>query len=175
MAATLQLGKINLGLDLILTNLVGVANVQAAISRPFLKALTSGTGSDQVDKVFSETRTIAASGNFDYDLAGTLLDAYGSVCTFVKVKLIAIFADPGNTNNVVLGNAAATQFLGPLGAAAHTVHTRPGGISVLFAPGTALDSTLWPVGAGATDLLRVTNSAAGTGVTYDIVIAGTSA
>lgn len=170
MAATLT-STVNMQLDAILANLVGVANVQANLSRGQRVSLASGVGANQADKVFSETRSIAASGTFDYDLAGVLTDVFGAVCTFARIKAIAVFADAGNTNNVVLGNAAATQFLGPFGAAVHTAHVRPGGSVLFFAP----DATGWPVGAGATDLFRITNGAAGTAVLFDIVFLGASA
>lgn len=169
MAATLST-KVNLQIDAILQNLVGVANVQANLSRGSLTSMASGTGANQADKVYSETKSIVASGTYDLDLAGVLLDAYGAVITFARVKLIAVFADAGNTNNVLIGAAAATQFIGPLGSATDKINVRPGGVSVNFAP----DATAWPVGAGATDFLRFTNSAAGTSVLFDIVIVGAS-
>lgn len=134
-------------------------------------SLDNGTGANQADKLWSDTRTINASSNDDLDLAGVLVDAFGAVATFVKVKVIAVAAASANTNNVVIGNAAATQFVGPFGAAAHTVAVAPGGVTLFARP----DSTGWAVGAGATDLLRIANSGAGTTVTYDIVILGTSA
>lgn len=167
MATTLTLGKVNLQLDLILQNTVGVAAVQANLSRGLLKALTSGVGADQVDKVYSETKSLA--GNYDLDLSGVLLDAYGAICSFARVKLLAVFADAANTGNVVVGGAAATQWVGPFGAAAHTVAVRPGGALLFFAP----DATGWPVVGGASDFLRFAPSA-GTQL-CDIVIAGASA
>lgn len=158
----------------VLTNLLGGLDLQSQASalqftRGF--SLDSGTGANQADKVFSDTRTIAPSGTDDIDLAGTLLDAFGAVLTFVKVKLIAVAAYAANTNNCVVGAAAATQFVGPFGAATHTVAVAPGGFFAITRP----DAAGWSVGAGASDLLRVTNSGAGTSVTYDIVILGTSA
>jgi hypothetical protein len=161
------------GLSVITTLIAGLdlATQQSALNFTRGFPLDSGTGANQADKVFSDTRTIAPSGTDDLDLAGTLLDAFGVVLTFVKVKVIAVAASSLNTNNVVIGNAAATQFLGPFGAATHTISVAPNGLA-LFA---RADATGWPVGAGASDLLRFTNSAAGTPVTYDVVLIGTSA
>src|SRR5689334_6535911 len=84
-------------------------------------ALDNGTGANQADRLFSDTRTIAISGTDDLDLAGVLTDAFGATSTFVKVKVIAIAAAAANTNTVVVGNAAANQFQGPFGAVTHTV------------------------------------------------------
>lgn len=134
-------------------------------------ALDSGVGANQADKIFSDTRTIAASGTDDLDLAGALTDAFGAVMTFVKVKAIGVSASPANVNNVVVGNAAANQFQGPFGAVTHTVAIAPGGMFLIARP----DATGWGVTAGTGDLLRVTNGGAGTSVTYDVVILGTSA
>src|SRR5262245_29934480 len=144
---------------------------QAALAFTRSLSLTSGVGAGQADKVFDDIRTITASGNDDLDLAGVLVDAFGATVTFVKVKGIFVAADAGNTNNVVVGNAAATQFVGPFGAATHTVAIPPGGWFGICRS----DVTGWAVGAGASDLLRIANSGAGTSVTYSIVILGTSA
>jgi hypothetical protein len=132
--------------------------------------LADGTGSGQADKIFLDTDTIAASGTKDWDLAGVLEDDLGVALTFVTVKGLFLYAHSANTNNCVIGAAAATQFVGPFGAATHTVAVKPGQFF-----GITSGLTGWAVGAGASDLLRVTNSAGGTSVTYDIVIIGTSA
>jgi len=143
---------------------------QAALAFSRSIAFDNGTGASQADKIWDDTRTITASGTDDIDLAGVLVDAFGAVATFVKVKGIFVAASALNTNNVVIGAAAATQFVGPFGAATHTVALTPG---QFFAITNSVSG--WTVGAGASDLLRVTNSAGGTSVTYDIVILGTSA
>lgn len=162
--------KVNLQIDATLSNLVGLASVTGPISRGLQSLLASGTGAGQADWIFSETNTIAASGNKDYDLAGVLTDIFGAVITFARIKTIALFADAGNTNNVIVGAAAATIFFGPFGANTHTVNVRPGGMLLMH----ATDVTAWPVGAGATDLLRIANSAAGTSVLYDLILIGSS-
>lgn len=133
--------------------------------------LDSGTGANQADRVFTDIRTIAISGTDDLDLAGSLLDAYGNTITFVKVKGIFVAADSLNTNNVILGAAAANQFIGPFGAATHTAAIHPGGFQCF----ACSDAAGWPVVAGTGDLLRVANSGAGTTVNYAIAIIGTSA
>lgn len=154
-----------------LTKAFDLKSSVAALYFPRGFSLDNGTGAGQADKMWDDTRTIAASGTDDLDLAGVLTDAFGDVTTFVKVKGIFVAAASGNTNTVVVGAAAATQFVGPFGAATHTAHVRPGG----FLAFACSDATGWAVGAGATDLLRVANGGAGTTVTYDIVIIGTSA
>jgi hypothetical protein len=138
----------------------------------FTKALdlASGTGLNQADRIFHDQRTLAASASEDLDLAGGLTDAFGATLTFARVKGLIIVAAAANTNNVVIGNATANAFVGPFGAATHTLAVRPGGVLALFAP----DATAYAVTAGTGDLLKVLNSAGGTSVTYDLIIVGAS-
>jgi hypothetical protein len=134
--------------------------------------LEDGTAAGKADRVFHDRRTLAASATEDLDLAGVLTDAFGAAVTFVKVKGLFIAADITNTNNVVIGAAAANPWAALLGAAG-TITLRPGAsLGVMAGPA---DVTGYAVTAGTGDLLKVANSGAGTSVSYDIVIVGTSA
>lgn len=132
--------------------------------------LLNGITASKADVIFSDRRTIAASGNEDLDLSGTLENALGEAAVFAKVKAILVRAASGNTNNVVIGPAAANGFTGPFGAATDRVAIPPGGAFLVAAP-----SAGWAVTAGTGDLLNVANSGAGTAVEYDIIVVGTSA
>ena len=136
-------------------------------------ALATGTAAGQADVLWSDTRTIAASSNDDLDLAGALANAIGGTSVFARVKGLYIAAAASNTNNVVVGAAAATQWLALIGTATGTVILRPGAW-LLVGAGVA-DATGYVVGAGTADLLRIANSGAGSTVTYDIAIVGASA
>lgn len=134
-------------------------------------ALAAGTGANQADVLFTDTRTLAASGTEDLDLAGALASAFGAAAVFVKVKAIFITAASGNTNNVNVTRPAANGvplFL----AASDGLAIPPGGLFVFAGPAAA---GLCTVTAGTGDLLTITNSAGGTGVTYSIAVIGTSA
>lgn len=170
MAVTLT-SKISLIADFNYGDQAGVQKKSGISNIAQLYTLASGVGANQADKIYAETRTLGPSATVTLDLAGTLVDVFGAVCTFVRVKGIFLFAAAANANNVLIGAAAGTQFLGPLGSATDVVNVRPGGFSCFFAP----DATAWPVGAGATDFLKFANSAAGTSVTYDLYIFGASA
>lgn len=135
-------------------------------------ALATGTGVGKADKRFTDTRTLAASATEDLDLAGVLLDAFGAAITFARVKGLFISAAAANTNNVIVGAASATAWAALLGATG-TITIRPGTTVGVMAG--AADATGYVVAAGSTDLLKVANSAAGTSVTYDILIIGASA
>lgn len=157
----------------LLTSTQDLGEARASMSKTYLAELANGTAAGQADRVFHDTRTLAASANEDLDLAGVLTDPLGATLTFAKVKGIIVAAASANTNNVVVGGAATNAFVGPFGAAAHTIAVRPGGVLALVC-GSA-DATGYAVTAGTGDLLRVANSGAGSSVTYDVIVIGTSA
>lgn len=136
----------------------------------FVKALTNGTGANQADLLFADTRTLAASATEDLDLAGSLTDAFGATITMVEVVAILILADAGNANNVVVGDATSPVPL--FGGTNPTISIKPGGMFMIVAPNA---SGQFAVGAGATDDLKIANSGGGTSVTYSIIVVGRSA
>ena len=159
-----------------LSSALDLVNVLASINLTAGTAFDNGVAAGQVDKMFSDTRTLAASASEDLDLTGTLVDAFGATITMARVKGLLIRAAAANTNNVVVGanvaaNAWGTLF-GPTGASGGTVTLRPGAFFVVGC-GSA-DATGWTITAGTGDLLHVTNSAGGTSVTYDVVVIGCS-
>lgn len=146
----------------------------ANISKNITVNLGSGTAAGQADRMYSKTNTLTASANVDLDLAGGVTDANGATITFAKVKTLLVKAADGNTNNVIVGGAPSNGWVGPFGAATHTVTVRPGETKLLACCGEG-DLNGYAVTAGTGDLLRIANSGAGTSVSYDIVIVGTSA
>ena len=147
---------------------LGTASYPFTLSSNF--SLTSGTGASQADRAFSDTRTLAASGTEDLDLAGVLTDAFGAVITFAKIKAIVIKAAAANTNNVNLSRPAAATGVPLFLAISDGIVIPPGYTFAWFGPGTGITVT-----AATADLITLTNSGAGTGVTYDVVILGVSA
>lgn len=131
--------------------------------------LTNGTGANQVDRVFTDTRTLGASATEDLDLAGILTDAFGAVLTFAKIKAVIVTAAAGNTNDVNV-TRPATNGVPLFTAVSSGVGVKPGGMLAWACPGTGVTVT-----AATGDLITFTNSAGGTGVTYSVVIIGTSA
>lgn len=155
------------------TNELGTSNEEKAdVTQTVDVTLVDGTAAGAADLMFSDQRTLAASANEDLDLAGVLADVLGTTLTMVRVKGLYIAAAAGNTNDVVVGAAAANQWATLLNAAG-TVTLRPG--AVFMATAGVADATAWAVTASTGDLLRVANSAGGTSVTYDIVVIGASA
>jgi len=133
--------------------------------------LLTGTGANQSDLMFHDTRTIAAAGNDDLDLAGSLSDGFGATLTFARVKLLYISSASGNSDNLRVGAAASNPFWAFVGATAHYVKVRKGGMFLTVAP----DATAFQVTGGSYDVLRITNEASSATATYDIVVIGSSA
>ena len=130
---------------------------------------TDGAGANQANKIWTDTRTIAASGTDDLDLNGTALtDAFGVAMAFTKIKGIIVVADATNTNDVVVGGAASNGFISPFGSATDKVKVQAGGMLVLVTPSAAG----YAVTAATADLLRIANGGAGTGVNYTIFVIG---
>lgn len=135
----------------------------------YVKALSfaDGAGAGAANLVFHDQRTLAASATENLDLAGVLSDKFGQALTFARVKAVLVVAAAANTNNVNVTQPASNGvplFL----AAGDGVGVRPGGMFLWVAP----DAAGAVVTAGTGDLLTVTNSAAGTSVTYDVLILG---
>lgn len=149
-----------------------ITPISALVNQSKDLQLADGTGAAQADRMFSDTRTIAASSNEDLDLVGALADAIGGTASFVRIKGLYIAASTGNTNNVVVG-AAATNPWATLLNATGTVTLRPGA-ALCVVTGSA-DTTTYATTAGTGDLLRIANSGAGSTVNYDIIVVGASA
>lgn len=142
----------------------------AQLNKTYQQILTTGTGANQADRIYYTQPTVAASGNTTIDLAGSVVDIFGATITFARIKGLIVAAASGNTNNVIVGNAASNGFITWVGAATHTVNVRPGGFLALMAP----DATAYAVTAGTGDLLLFTNSGASTSVTFDVILIGSS-
>jgi hypothetical protein len=163
--------SVTVQLEGLLTSALDLSTVSSPVVIPQHYPLSSGTGANQADKMFADTRTLAASATENLDLAGTLLDAFGAAITFVKVKAFLIRAAAANTNNVLVGGHASAAFVNWVSDATDVVVVKPGGLLLLVAPNAAG----YGVTATTGDMLTITNSAGTTGVTYDVAILGTSA
>lgn len=129
--------------------------------------IANGTGADQANMVWTDTRTVTASSSEDLDLYGGLTNAFGDTVNFTAIKGIFIFAAAANTNNVVVGGDAA-GLVNYVGANNDTTIVKPGGFYCIYDPSAG--------GYGVTDttadVLQIANSSSGTSVTYDIIVIG---
>jgi hypothetical protein len=136
-----------------------------------LESLADGTTNVQADRIFSDTRTLAASATEDLDFGsgGGLTDAFGTAFSPAEIVCVFIVAAEANTNNVIVGAAAAEPFLGPMGGTTPTETIKPGGFLFWFSPAG------WTVTNNSNDKLKIANSAGSTGVDYSIVVVARSA
>lgn len=162
---------LRLTVDAVQTSTLDLTTARAPLHYDRRFGLGNGVGAGRADLMWSDTRTIAASGSESLDLAGSLVDALGVTLNFARVKALIVVAAAANGNDVVVGGASENAWIGPFGSATDKVKVRPGGALALFAPG----ATGYPVTAGTGDLLQLANSGAGTSVTYDVIIIGASA
>jgi hypothetical protein len=152
-----------------LTGTIDLGSKTVTAALPSSYVWTSGTGANQADLIFQDTRTLAASATENLDLAGVLTDGLGTTLTFAKIKAIIVTAASGNTNDVQVTRPASNGvplFL----AAGDGIPVKPGGCLAWVVPGTGITVT-----ASTGDLLTFTNSAGSTSVDYSVVIIGTSA
>src|SRR6266704_193626 len=115
------------------TSVLDLGTATFPMAKNYAVSLTTGTAAGQADLLYQDTNTLAASATLDVDLAGSLSGAFGSTLTFVQLKAPIVAAPAGNTNNVLVGGAAAPQFVRPFGAATHPIAVRPGEFKVLIA------------------------------------------
>jgi len=132
-------------------------------------SLADGTGANQANNIFTDTRTLSASGTENLDLSGSLTNALGVTLVFTKIKAVIVVAAAGNTNSVQVTRPASNGL--PLFMAA--------GDGIALTPGAAFmavfpDVNGVSVTAGTGDLLTITNSAGTTSVTYDVIVIGTT-
>jgi hypothetical protein len=165
--------SLNTNLRLVLqtdyTDALDLVTSESKLRKNYQLLLATGTAANQADMIFHDQRVLTASSTEDLDVnAGGLSDAFGTTFTIAKLKMLLVCAAAANTNDVVLGGD--TNEVPYLSAAATTHTIAPGGCFCIY------DPTLggWTVTAATGDVIQVANSGAGTSVTYDVVIVGTS-
>lgn len=131
----------------------------------------NGVLAKQADILYATELTIAGGAFTDIDLNGSLTNAASVAVNALKVASIVVMADPTNTTVVTVGGAAANAFVGPFGAATHTIKLSA---NAQFAISDDSLAGLGSVTAGTADLLRIAN-AAGASAKVRVAIVGRSA
>jgi hypothetical protein len=151
------------------TNALDLGTVSLPIDVQASIALDNGTGANQADKLFTDTRTVTTGATDSIDLAGSLTDAFGATITLARVKAIMVTSAAGNTTDIQVARPASNGVV-LFSAVSDAIVVKPGGVFFWAAP----DATAIPVTGGTGDLLSIIN-AAGASATYNIVIVGSSA
>lgn len=140
-----------------------------SFERTLKAALSSTSPTTPVQKVFADTRTLAASATENLDFAaGNTGGPFGETQTWVTIKGILVAARSTNTNNVIVGGAPTNGIPGIFNDLTDKIIVKPGGVFLWVAPVTGATVT-----AATADLLLVANSAGGSSVDYDIIVVGT--
>jgi hypothetical protein len=138
------------------TGLSGLLTVPA--QSPSLQNLTSGTGANEVDNIYSVITTAAATTT-TLDLTN-LTTPTGTV-DFTSVKL-AYFTNLDPTNSIVFGGGSNDQ---TFGNSTIDITVPPGGVVFFVNPGTG-----WTVTSGSTN--EVTINPGSHTIQYQLVIVG---
>lgn len=162
--------RLTLNLVTVLTSALDLSTPTDSLNNRTELELTSGTGLGQADMVWSDRRTVAASATDSLDLAGVLVGPLGTTLTFARIKGLLVKAASANVNNVVVTRPAANG-VPMFSAAGDALPVHPNGVFLWVAPTVA--GVVVTTGTG--DLIDFVNSAAGSTVTYDVVIIGASA
>ena len=144
-----------------LTSILESINYQSALT-----SLTSGTGDNQLNAFYSDTRTLAAT-NESFDL-NAVTDSFGATLNFTALKLVYVKNKSITTAQYLQlsGNFwdGDTSQLGPLGGTSPVAYIGPGGVFLWYSPinGATVTNT-------TKDTITVTNAAS---FDYDIIIGG---
>ena len=95
---------------------------------------TSGTGTNQMNVIISESVSLTNAESRTIDLAGGVTDSFGDVTTFTTVRFLCLVADEDNADPVIMGASGEDAWATWCGDTNHTVTIRPGGILLLTAP-----------------------------------------
>jgi hypothetical protein len=160
---------IDANLSASLTAALDLVTASAPLALSTRVTMPTGTATGQADLCWSDNRTVAGSGTDALDLAGTLVGNLGGVLTIVKLKAVLVRAAAANVNPVRI-NRPASNGVPLFLAASDGIDVLPGGLFLWVAPGAGVTVT-----PATGDLINIDNGGAGTSVTYDVVLIGTSA
>lgn len=128
-------------------------------------SLSFGTGNNNANNWFHDTRTIAGNNtNDDLDLAGVLSNSIDTL-TFTKIKalVVAINSPDGNKELLVGPGGVNNGFLSPWNDGNAAERTKTSCVK--------LNPYGWTVTATTGDILRIRNES-NTSITYDVFIVG---
>lgn len=171
MATTLAMNAITVMLKGVFTNVLDVDSATAQLNESWTDTLANGTGSDQADILWWDTRpALAAGGNDDLDLNASLTGVFGGTVDFLHIKGIFIY-NPATVaaDTLTIGNGGANSLVNWIGGITETVTIGAGGVLLITDPKTG-----YACGAGASDILRVHNDSGANTIAFTIVVWGTS-
>lgn len=158
--ATTFSGYLSLGIVGALVKSLDIGTSRLDVSYSKKLTLTDGTGANQANMLWTDTRTLTSGSTEDLDVYGGLTNAFGDTINLTAIKAVIIVASTENTTNLTVGgdSADASTIRGTL---------KPGGWLVYADPSAAGDA----VADSTADIIQVAN-AAGASADYDIIVIG---
>jgi hypothetical protein len=146
----------------------GLSTGNLPVSRSLDSNLGSGTGSGNNNLQFSKAYTLAAGAAVTLTLSA-LTDDLGRAVPFARVKVFLAdnTATTADGYDLRVAAGATSGWTAPFDGTAGKFTAKAGGLAFLYAP----LATAFPVGAGTSDQVTITNLGAGS-VTFNIVISG---
>jgi hypothetical protein len=168
-------GNVSLSIQATETSSTDLQTGSASLSQALSIVLSDGTGVNQANKIWSDSRSLAASASDTLDLSGAFTNIYGSAVNFTAIKFMFVQHTTVDASALLTVKPAAAlgwaswQPTGTTGIwlAGATAVGQQGGF-ILLGRSTAAG---YAVTAGTGDILTIT---AGPDVvhTYNIVLIG---
>lgn len=160
---------VSAGIKWLFTSPIDAGNVIDPNQLSYTLDQTTGTGSDQVNKEWSDTRSVASGANDDLLLSGLTNTIFANTVTMAFTKIRAILVTNNSTtsgDDLLIGGAASHEWFACFGATGHKVYC-PAGSALLLQNryGT------WTVTSGSADQLRIHNSGSNS-ISYSIAVIG---
>lgn len=164
-------GSVNVSLRLTATKAGDLSSPNDPLSKAINTAFTFGTGEDQINQLWSDSRSLAGAASESLDLSGVLTNAFGVTCQFSKVKAILIHNISDDAAAILeVGGAAAAQVPLFFKHTSDIILVNQGAYFLACDPVTG-----YTVTGTTADILKMLNASADKTLTYEIVIAGLSA
>ncbi|MCG8586903.1 MAG: hypothetical protein MI757_19540 [Pirellulales bacterium] len=148
-----------------------LTTISDASKLEYKQSFSDGTSDDEADVLWHDERTLSVAANEDFDLTALARTVFGNATTVAMATVKAMLIVNTNTaagEDLSIGNAASNAWVGPFGAATHTLDV-PADSSVLLVN----RKSGWSVSASSADMLRIANNGTGD-ITYRIALVGTS-
>ncbi|MDZ4820089.1 MAG: hypothetical protein SGJ20_14070 [Planctomycetota bacterium] len=150
---------------------LGLSTVHDSAKLEYNETFADGVSPEQADKIWHSSRTLISAASDDLDLSALAQTIFGTTVTITLAQIRAILIINTATDDgevLIVGAAPADTWSACFGDASHTVEVPPDSCLLLCNRISG-----WPVVAGVSDTLRITNAGSGN-VTYRIAILGCS-
>jgi len=152
------------------TEALDLSSVDDVASINFTVSLANGTGDNQVNELWHDSRSLSAASNDDLDLTALTRTIFGTSVTSSFSILKAILIHNTSTtdgDDLYIDSSVSNSIVTPFNASATSKIEIPASSPLVLA--NVLSG--WAVTSGTADILRITNDGAGS-VDYKIALLG---